>query len=128
ERVTTPGGAGQDCRACPPACPPTARARRLLAARAACAARTRPNGRSRAGIATGAARTCRGPRPLCEGYARARPTPVGRGILMSQLSDLIDPSAISLDITVADWREAIRASGDLLVASGVTGAAYVDAM
>src|SRR5699024_5337227 len=103
ERVTTPGG---DRTGLPDVStrvsadrPGEARARR----RRPRAARTRPNGCSHAAIATGAARTGRGPRPLCEEYARARPTPVGRGLLVSQLSDLIDPSAISLDITAADW-------------------------
>ena len=43
---------------------------------------------------------------------------------MSELSDLISPSAILLDAEAADWREAIRASGELLVASGATEAAY----
>ncbi|MEZ5088090.1 MAG: PTS sugar transporter subunit IIA [Tessaracoccus sp.] len=47
---------------------------------------------------------------------------------MSQLSDLIDPSAIRLDVPAADWREAIRVSGDLLVSSGVAEDSYTEAM
>jgi PTS system ascorbate-specific IIA component len=47
---------------------------------------------------------------------------------VSQLSDLIPPSAILLDSEAADWREAIRASGELLVAAGATEAAYTEAM
>ncbi|MFC7457640.1 PTS sugar transporter subunit IIA [Brachybacterium sp. GCM10030267] len=47
---------------------------------------------------------------------------------MSQLTALIDPAAIRLDVPAADWREAIRLSGDLLVSSDVTGAAYTEAM
>lgn len=47
---------------------------------------------------------------------------------MPQLRDLIDPSAIRLDVQAADWRAAIHAAGELLTASGVAGAAYTDAM
>ncbi|GAA4518585.1 PTS sugar transporter subunit IIA [Brachybacterium paraconglomeratum] len=47
---------------------------------------------------------------------------------MSLLSDLIDPAAILLDASAADWREAIRLSGDLLVSTGATDGAYTDAM
>ena len=47
---------------------------------------------------------------------------------MSELSDLISPSAIRLDAEAADWREAIRASGELLVADGATEPAYTEAM
>ena len=34
---------------------------------------------------------------------------------MSQLSELLSPSTILLDADAADWREAIRRSGELLV-------------
>ncbi|MGP9539186.1 PTS sugar transporter subunit IIA [Brachybacterium sp. AOP43-C2-M15] len=47
---------------------------------------------------------------------------------MSQLSDLVDPSAVLLDAAAQDWREAIRRSGDLLVSTGATTPAYTDAM
>lgn len=47
---------------------------------------------------------------------------------MSSLSSLIDPAAVRLDAPAADWREAIRASGELLVATGATDPAYTDAM
>jgi len=47
---------------------------------------------------------------------------------MSELSDLISPSAIRLDAEAADWREAIRASGELLVGSGATEPDYTEAM
>ena len=47
---------------------------------------------------------------------------------MSELSDLISPSAIRLDAEAADWREAIRASGELLVAAGATEPDYTEAM
>ena len=64
-----------------------------------------------------------------------RPTLTSRSISpleevsdMSELSDLVDPSAVRLDVAVADWREAIRASGDLLVGTGAIGTSYVDAM
>ncbi|GAA1489302.1 PTS sugar transporter subunit IIA [Brachybacterium sacelli] len=47
---------------------------------------------------------------------------------MSQLTDLLDPAAIQLDAPAADRTEAIRRSGDLLVATGAIDAAYIDAM
>ena len=47
---------------------------------------------------------------------------------MSQLSALVDPAAIALDARAQDWREAIRVSGELLVATGATDGAYTDAM
>lgn len=47
---------------------------------------------------------------------------------MSQLSDLVDPSAVRLDAPATDWREAIRHSGDLLVSTGATTHAYTEAM
>ena len=47
---------------------------------------------------------------------------------MSQLSDLVDPSAISLDASAQDWRAAIRLSGDLLVSTESTTSSYTDAM
>ncbi|MDN5899268.1 MAG: PTS sugar transporter subunit IIA [Brachybacterium sp.] len=47
---------------------------------------------------------------------------------MSQLSDLLDPSAILLDAPAQDWRAAIRLSGDLLVSTGATDDAYTEAM
>lgn len=47
---------------------------------------------------------------------------------MSQLSDLVDPSAIRLDVPADDWRSAIRASGELLTAAGVAADAYTDSM
>lgn len=47
---------------------------------------------------------------------------------MSQLSELLSPSAILLDADAADWREAIRRSGKLLVSTGATDPAYTEAM
>ncbi|MGP5008273.1 PTS sugar transporter subunit IIA [Brachybacterium tyrofermentans] len=47
---------------------------------------------------------------------------------MSQLSDLVDPSAILLDAPAQDWRAAIRRSGDLLVSVDATTSSYTDAM
>lgn len=47
---------------------------------------------------------------------------------MSQLADLVDPAAIGLDLPAADRTAAIRAAGDLLVATGATTDAYTDAM
>lgn len=47
---------------------------------------------------------------------------------MSQLSELLSPSTILLDADAADWREAIRRSGELLVSTGATDPAYTEAM
>lgn len=47
---------------------------------------------------------------------------------MSQLSDLVDPSTIRLDVPADDWRSAIRASGELLTGVGVASDAYTDSM
>lgn len=47
---------------------------------------------------------------------------------MSQLSDLIHPAAIRLDVPASDWREAIRVAGDLLVSSGVASDSYTQSM
>lgn len=47
---------------------------------------------------------------------------------MSQLSDLVDPSAILLDAPAQDWRAAIRTSGDLLVSADATTSSYTEAM
>ncbi|APX33178.1 PTS sugar transporter [Brachybacterium sp. P6-10-X1] len=47
---------------------------------------------------------------------------------MSELTDLLDPAAIHLDAPATDRSEAIRRSGDLLVATGAIDAAYIDAM
>ena len=47
---------------------------------------------------------------------------------MTSLSDLIDPSAITLDQVVSDWEEAIRSSGRLLEAIGVAKPAYTQSM
>jgi PTS system ascorbate-specific IIA component len=47
---------------------------------------------------------------------------------MSELSDLIPVEAIRLDVAAPDWRGAVRAAGDLLVASGVSTDAYTQEM
>lgn len=47
---------------------------------------------------------------------------------MSQLSELLSPPTILLDADAADWREAIRRSGELLVSTGATDPAYTEAM
>jgi PTS system ascorbate-specific IIA component len=44
------------------------------------------------------------------------------------LSELLPDSAIRLGLAANDWRAAVRASGDALVASGATDAAYTDEM
>lgn len=44
------------------------------------------------------------------------------------LSELLPPSAIRIGASADDWRSAVRASGDALVASGVTEDAYTDEM
>lgn len=47
---------------------------------------------------------------------------------MSALSDLLPSEAVRLDVHVADWREAVREAGALLVATGVTTAEYTAEM
>ncbi|SJM70474.1 PTS sugar transporter subunit IIA [Gulosibacter sp. 10] len=42
--------------------------------------------------------------------------------------DVLPESAIAFKAGAADWRDAVRASGDLLVASGATTDEYTDAM
>lgn len=47
---------------------------------------------------------------------------------MSQLSDLVDPAAISLKNPAATWRDAITAAGALLESTGAVDPAYTAAM
>ncbi|MFE3045748.1 PTS sugar transporter subunit IIA [Streptomyces albidoflavus] len=47
---------------------------------------------------------------------------------MVALSELIPPEAIRLDVAAPDWRAAVRAAGDLLVADGTSTDAYTDEM
>ncbi|MFJ6699069.1 PTS sugar transporter subunit IIA [Streptomyces sp. NPDC091272] len=47
---------------------------------------------------------------------------------MSALSDLLPPEAVRLDVLAADWREAVRDAGELLVATGATTADYTAEM
>lgn len=47
---------------------------------------------------------------------------------MVALSELIPPEAIRLDVAAADWRGAVRAAGDLLVADGTSTDTYTDEM
>jgi PTS system ascorbate-specific IIA component len=45
-------------------------------------------------------------------------------VATNRLSDLLPSTAIRLDVPAADWRAAVRASGDALVAAGATTDAY----
>ncbi|MBA0052350.1 PTS sugar transporter [Streptomyces sp. AJS327] len=47
---------------------------------------------------------------------------------MATLSELLPVDAVRLDVPVANWRDAIRASGDLLTETGTTTARYTDEM
>lgn len=47
---------------------------------------------------------------------------------MSELSDLVPVSAIRLDATATDWRDAIRLSGELLTDAGIAGPSYTRVM
>ncbi|GMA42256.1 PTS sugar transporter subunit IIA [Mobilicoccus caccae] len=47
---------------------------------------------------------------------------------MPSLSEIVDPSAIRLDVAADDWRAAIRAAGGLLVSTGVSGDSYTEEM
>lgn len=46
----------------------------------------------------------------------------------NRLSDLLPETAIRLHVPAADWRAAVRASGDALIAGGATTEAYSDEM
>nr|WP_267866007.1 PTS sugar transporter subunit IIA [Kocuria marina] len=50
------------------------------------------------------------------------------GTPVSDLSGLVPTSAIRLDASATDWRDAIRLSGDLLTAAGTAGPSYTEAM
>lgn len=47
---------------------------------------------------------------------------------MPTLSELIPAEAVRLDVAAADWREAVRAAGDLMVATGTTTGEYTTEM
>lgn len=47
---------------------------------------------------------------------------------MTEITQLISPDAIAVDERVSDWEEAVRVSGRLLEATGVTDPAYTQAM
>lgn len=47
---------------------------------------------------------------------------------MGELTRLLPSTAVRVEVSAADWREAVRAAGDLLVASGSTETAYTDEM
>jgi len=47
---------------------------------------------------------------------------------LPSLQELTPPERIALDVEAADWREAVRVAGRLLVQSGVVTPNYIDAM
>ncbi|MFM9372285.1 PTS sugar transporter subunit IIA [Streptomyces sp. Da 82-17] len=47
---------------------------------------------------------------------------------MAELSDLLPVEAVRLDVRAAGWRDAVRAAGDLLVATGASTEAYTTEM
>ncbi|MEV0261302.1 PTS sugar transporter subunit IIA [Streptomyces sp. NPDC050617] len=47
---------------------------------------------------------------------------------MATLSELLPVEAVRLDVAAPDWREAVRAAGDLMVATGACTAAYTAEM
>jgi len=49
-------------------------------------------------------------------------------VATNSLSDLLPETAIRLHVPAADWRAAVRASGDALIAGGATTEAYSDEM
>jgi PTS system ascorbate-specific IIA component len=49
-------------------------------------------------------------------------------VVAEELSKLLPASAVRLDVAAADWRAAVRAAGDALVASGATTDQYTDEM
>lgn len=46
----------------------------------------------------------------------------------SPLLDMLPAESVMLDVPASDWRAAVRASGEALMASGATTSAYIDAM
>jgi len=44
------------------------------------------------------------------------------------IKDLLRPNLVELGVTVADWQDAIRAVGKLLVADGAIDPRFLDAM
>lgn len=44
------------------------------------------------------------------------------------MSSIIEQNHVQIGVTAADWREAIRAAGDLLVRIGCIGTKYIDNM
>lgn len=47
---------------------------------------------------------------------------------MAQISQLLQPSAVLLDAPAANWEDAVRTAGDLLVREGATSPEYTEAM
>ncbi|MDI3417358.1 PTS sugar transporter subunit IIA [Streptomyces luteolus] len=47
---------------------------------------------------------------------------------MAELSDLLPVEAVRLDVRAAGWRDAVRAAGDLMVATGASTEAYTTEM
>lgn len=47
---------------------------------------------------------------------------------MATLQELVTPDSVHLDVRAADWREAMRAVGDLLVTSGFSDPSYTQSM
>ena len=52
----------------------------------------------------------------------------GESVSAASLSDLLPREAIRLNVSAGDWRAAVRASGEALMAGGATTAAYSDEM
>jgi PTS system ascorbate-specific IIA component len=52
----------------------------------------------------------------------ATPTPTG------SLSDMLPPAAVAAHVDATDWQAAVRAAGDLLIATGSTTPSYTDRM
>ena len=52
----------------------------------------------------------------------------GESVSAASLSELLPVEAIELGVPAGDWRAAVRASGEALMAAGATTAAYSDEM
>ncbi len=71
---------------------------------------------------------CETPQVVDNAPHEVKRTPASTEQARPLLSALLPPAAIRIHVTAADWRAAVRAGGDALVAAGITTPAYTDEM
>lgn len=71
---------------------------------------------------------CEIPQVVDDALHEVRRTPASTEQARPLLSALLPPAAIRINVSAADWRAAVRAGGDALVAAGITAPAYTDEM